>query len=304
MPSIGHMGNLGQDVRYTMRMLRQAPVFTAVAIGSLALGIGANTAIFTLMDAIMLRWLPVQNPQELVVLGHNPTRFSASFNYPDYRYVRDNSRSYAGVIASSTGARPIGFGVPGRTDVPHLCRCIWSAATTSTFWACSPAVGRLFNDADNEKEGAHPYVVLSHAFWKRAFGEDTSVVGRDVLLNGSRFQVIGVAREGFTGITTGISPDLFTPIIMYRTFNPASSGWNTRNSWWLTVMARLKPGVTRWQAESEFNIVWQQILQNDPNRKPVATWDAGYKINNTAVVLEASQGYSSCGIRPRSRSRS
>ena len=120
MPSIGHMGNLGQDVRYAMRMLRQAPVFTAVAIGSLALGIGANTAIFTLMDAIMLRWLPVQNPQELVVLGRNPARFSASFNYPDYRYVLDNSKSYAGVIASSTGARPIGFSVPGRTDVPQL----------------------------------------------------------------------------------------------------------------------------------------------------------------------------------------
>ena len=304
MPSIGHMGNLGQDVRFTMRMLRQAPVFTVIAIGSLALGIGANTAIFTLMDAIMLRWLPVQNPQELVVLGRNPTRFSASFNYPDYRYVRDNNRSYAGVIASSTGARPIGFGVPNRSDVPQLVSMHMVSGNYFNVLGVQPAVGRLFNDADNEKEGAHPYVVLSHAFWKRAFGEDTSVVGRDVLLNGSRFQVIGVAREGFTGITTGISPDLFTPIIMYRTFNPASSGWNTRNSWWLTVMARLKPGVTRWQAESEFNIVWQQILQNDPNRKPVATWDAGYKINNTAVVREGSQGIPSCGIRPRSRSRS
>ena len=304
MPSIGHMGNLGQDVRFTMRMLRQAPVFTVVAIGSLALGIGANTAIFTLMDAIMLRWLPVQNPQELVVLGRNPTRFSASFNYPDYRYVRDNNRSYAGVIASSTGARPIGFGVPNRSDVPQLVSMHMVSGNYFNVLGVQPAVGRLFNDADNEKEGAHPYVVLSHAFWKRAFGEDTSVVGRDVLLNGSRFQVIGVAREGFTGITTGISPDLFTPIIMYRTFNPASSGWNTRNSWWLTVMARLKPGATRSQAESEFNIVWQQILQNDPNRKPVATWDAGYKINNTAVVREGSQGIPSCGIRPRSRSRS
>jgi putative ABC transport system permease protein len=151
-PSIGHMGNLGQDVRYAMRMLRKAPVFTAVAIGSLALGIGANTAIFTLMDAIMLRWLPVQNPQELVVLGHNPTRFSASFNYPDYRYVRDNSRSYAGVIAFSTGARPIGFSVSGRTDVPQLVSMHMVSGNYFNVLGVPPAVGRLFNDADNDKE--------------------------------------------------------------------------------------------------------------------------------------------------------
>lgn len=268
MPSIGHMGNLLQDVRYAMRMLRQAPVFTAVAIGSLALGIGANTAIFTLMDAIMLRWLPVQNPQQLVVLGRNPARFSASFNYPDYRYVRDNSRSYAGVIASSIGARRIGFSVPGRTDVPQLVSMHMVSGNYFNVLGVQSAVGRLFNDADNQQEGAHPHAVLSHAFWKRAFGEDTGVVGRDVLLNGSRFQVIGVAREGFTGTTTGVSPDLFTPIIMYRTFNPASGSWNTRTTWWLTVLGRLKPGVTQSQAESELNIVWQQILQNDPNRKP------------------------------------
>src|SRR5262245_18169514 len=165
------MGNIGQDVRYAMRMLRQAPVFTAVAIGSLALGIGANTAIFTLMDAIMLRWLPVQNPQELVVLGRNPTRFNVSFNYPDYRYIRDNSRSYAGVIASSIGARPIGFGVPGRTDMPQLVSMHMVSGNYFNVLGVQPAVGRLFNEGDNEKEGAHPYVVLSHAFWKRAFGE-------------------------------------------------------------------------------------------------------------------------------------
>ena len=190
MPSIGHMGNLGQDVRYAMRMLRQAPVFTAVSQSvHWRWASEPITAIFTLMDAIMLRWLPVQNPQELVVLGRNPTRFSASFNYPDYRYVRDNSRSYAGVIASSIGARPIGFGVPGRTNVPQLVSMHMVSGNYFNVLGVQPAVGRLFNNADNEMEGAHPYVVLSHAFWKRAFGEDTGVVGRDVLLNGARFQV-------------------------------------------------------------------------------------------------------------------
>jgi putative ABC transport system permease protein len=102
-----------QDTRYALRMLRQSPVFTAVAVGSLALGIGANTAIFTLVDAILLRWLPVQDPQELVVLARNPSQPNTGFNYPDYRFIRDQSRSYAGLIAFSSGDRATSFSQPG-----------------------------------------------------------------------------------------------------------------------------------------------------------------------------------------------
>src|SRR5256885_17007889 len=101
------------DLRYAFRMLAKSPGFTAVAVSSLALGIGANTAIFTLTDAILLRWLPVQNPQELVVLARNPSKPNISFNYPDYRFVRDQNRSYTGLMAFSGGGRPIGFGLPG-----------------------------------------------------------------------------------------------------------------------------------------------------------------------------------------------
>src|ERR1700704_1444638 len=109
-----------QDVRYAIRMLRQSPVFTAVAVSSLALGIGANTAIFTLTDAILLRWLPVQNPQELVVLARNPSKPNTAFNYPDYRYVRDHAQSYSGLIAYSGGGRPVGFTLPGRSGAAQL----------------------------------------------------------------------------------------------------------------------------------------------------------------------------------------
>src|SRR3954454_19144154 len=104
---------LGQDVRYALRTLRQSPVFTAVAVGSLALGLGANTAIFSMVDTILLRWLPVQNPQELVVLARSPVRPNAVFNYPAYRYVRDHSQSYSGVIGFSGGGQPVGFSLPG-----------------------------------------------------------------------------------------------------------------------------------------------------------------------------------------------
>jgi predicted permease len=281
-----------QDIRYALRMLRQAPLFTAVAVASLALGIGANTAIFTLTDAILLRWLPVQNPQELVVLGRNPVRPQYSYNYPDYRHVRDHAKSYSGVIAFSGGGRPISFALPGRADAQQLVALCMVSGNYFEVLGVPPALGRVFNTADNEKEGAHPFVVISHGFWKRAFAEDTGVVGRDVLLNGRRFQIVGVAREGFTGASVGFAPDLYAPIVMFRSFSPSASYWNTRMQWWLTVMGRLKPGVTQARAEAELNVLWQQILANDPRRRPVATWDKEYKINNTAVVQSGSTGQS------------
>jgi predicted permease len=280
-----------QDVRYALRMLRQSPVFTAVAVGSLALGIGANTAIFTLVDAILLRWLPVQNPQELVVLSRNPNRPTSSFNYPDYRYVRDNSVSYTGVIAFSGGGRPVGFSRPGKSGSQLVLLSMVSGNYFDVL-GVTPSIGRLFNSADNENEGAHPYVVLSHSFWKRAYGEETAAIGTDLLLNGNRFQVIGVAREDFTGPTVGMSPDIFVPIIMYRTFNPTSHRWNSRNMWWLTVMARLGTGVTREKAEAEWNVLWQRIIETDPNRRPVPAWNTDYKLQNTAILLPGSQGHS------------
>jgi predicted permease len=254
--------------------------------------LGPTRAIFTLIDAILLRWLPVQNPQELALLARNPSRPMTSFSYPDYRYIRDQNRSYTGLIAFSGGDNPISLSSPGQHGSSQLVALSMVSGNYFEVLGVQPAIGRLFNPADNEKEGAHPYAVLSHPFWKRAFGEDSSVVGRDVLLNGARFQVVGVSREGFRGATVGNSPDVFVPIIMFRTFNPHLVRWNTRDNWWLTLMGRLKPGVTRGQAEAELQVLWQQILNSDPERRPVATWDKEYRLNNTAVVLPGSQGYS------------
>ena len=247
-----------QDIRYALRMLRQSPVFTVVAVGPLALGIGANTAIFTLVDAILLRWLPVQNPQELVVLARKPSQPSIFFNYPDYRYIRDQNRAYAGVIAFSRGDQPTSFSQPGAGGPSQLMKLSMVSGNYFQVLGVQPMIGRVFNQADNEKEGAHPYAVLSHAFWKQRFGGDTSVIGRDVLLNGARFQIVGVSREGFTGTAVGISPDVFVPIMMFRTFNPTSLNWNTRHMWWLSVMGRLKSGVSRAQAEAELQ--WCELL--------------------------------------------
>jgi predicted permease len=286
------LADVWADVRYALRTLRKNPVFTAVAVSSLALGIGANTALFTLTDAILLRWLPVANPQELAVLARNPERPSTSFNYPDYRYIRDHNQSYTGVAAFSGGARPTSFRLPGQDTDTQLVGMILVSGDYFEVLGVTPAVGRVFNAGDNHTEGAHPYVVLSHGFWERAFASDTGVVGKDVFLNGARFQVVGVSRAGFTGATPGSSPDVFVPIEMYRTFSPSAARWNTRNMWWLRVVGRMKPGLSREQAQAELQVLWQQILDSDPNKRPVATWNKDYKIQNTAVVLAGAQGHS------------
>ena len=254
--------------------------------------IGANTAIFTLVDAILLRLLPVQAPHELVGLGRNPNRPTTSFNYPDYRYLRDNARSYAGLTAVSS-ARPTTFGLPSKESSSQLIGLSMVSGNYFEVLGVQPAVGRLFNSADNEREGAHPFAVLSYGFWKRAFAANTGIVGQDVLLNGSRFQVIGVSREGFNGTNIGVTPDVFAPIVMYRTFNPTAHRWNTRNSWWLTVIGRLKPGVNISQARAEMDVLWERILSADPNQRPAPAWDKDYKIGNTAHLIPGSQGYSS-----------
>jgi putative ABC transport system permease protein len=153
------IGNMN-DLRYAIRMLRKNPGFTAVAVLSLALGIGANTAIFTLVDAILLRWLPVQNPQELVVLARNPSQPNTAFNYPDYCFVRDQNRSYAGLIAFWRGDRATSFSQPGGGDPSQLIKLSMVSGNYFQVLGVQPVIGRVFNEADNEREGTHPYAEL------------------------------------------------------------------------------------------------------------------------------------------------
>jgi len=218
-------------------MLRANPAFAAVAVLSIALGIGANTAIFSIVDAVMLRWLPVKDPGRLVNLATNPPRPNPSHNFPDYLYLRDHSRSYSGMIAF-TGGRPTGFSVrdPGAQGGTQLVAVSMVSGDYFEVLGVEPALGRVFNAEDNKAEGAHPYAVLSYAFWQRAFGGDTGVIGKGIVLNGAPFTVAGVARSGLAGVTVGLSPDLFIPIMMIRQVNPSMRDWNSRRMWWLTVL--------------------------------------------------------------------
>ena len=282
-----------RDVRHAFRILAHNRGFAAIAILSLALGIGANTAIFTLIDAVLLRSLPVRDPQQLVVLARNPDDPSMSFNYPDYRYIRDHNRSYAGVIATNGGGAALAFGVPaeggGRAEIAA------AAMVSGNYFdvlGVTPAAGRLFTPDDNQVEGASPYVILSYDFWQRRFGRDPRVIGRPVTLNGSPFNIIGVVRQGFTGTSVGTVSDLYVPIMMMSSVNRGVRQWNTRHFWWLNVIARLKPGGTAQAAIPEANVLYQQILKSDPERRPAPSYEKDREKRERMTVLPAGNGFS------------
>ncbi len=273
-------------------MLGKNRAFMAVAVLSLALGIGANTAIFTLIDYVVLRSLPARAPDQLVVLARNPEKPSSSFNYPDYRYIRDHNRSYVGVMATAEG-RTVAFAVSGEHGTSA--EVVPAAQVSGNYFdvlGVPAAIGRLLTPADNVNEGAHPYVVLSWDLWQRRFGGGRSVVGRGITLNGVPFTIVGVAARGFHGTSVGNHSDVFMPIVMMPSVNPPAQGWNTRHWWWLNIVARLRPGVTLASARSELDVLWQQILKADPQYKPRPAYDKEFEKFDRMTVLPGSGGWS------------
>jgi predicted permease len=237
---------IGQDLRYAFRLLVQNPAFAAIAILSLALGIGANTAIFTLINTVLLRSLPVRDPESLVVFALNPDKPSVSSNYPDYEYIRDHNKSFSGVVATSGGGNRSAMEVPseGAGAGAQLVTPTLVSGNYFDVLGVTPALGRVFSSEDNKKEDAHPVAVLDYSFWQRRFGGDPRVVGLAITLNGSPFSIVGVARSGFEGTVVGNHPDIYLPIMMLRSIERGVRQWNSRHFWWLTDHGRLKPGVT------------------------------------------------------------
>jgi hypothetical protein len=222
------MLTLLQDLRYGARMLLKNPGFTLIAVTTLALGIGANTAIFSLTDQILLRRLPVERPEELVVLrspGPKGGRVSsdgddaASFSYPIYKDLRDRG---AGVFSGLLARFPIPLSVAG---VGQTERADGELVSGNYFEVLGvrPALGRVFNQEDDRAPGAHPVVVLSHAYWTRRFGADPAILNKTLTVNGTLMTVIGVSREGFRGVQVGQTPDVFVPMMMKAQMTP---NWN------------------------------------------------------------------------------
>ena len=255
------------DIRHAARLLIRNPVFTLTAAMSLAIGIGATTTIFTVANGLLLRSaVGVTDPGRLVDVVRTKTRGGPGIDpvsYPDYLEVRRRATALDGVYGYQLELQPASF----RIDQTGAERVYPGVVTRNYFEVLGvPAVaGRTFGSADSEEAGGSPVVVLSHRFWTRRFNADPGVVGRTVALNGYPFTVVGVAREGFLGMTV-VAPDLWVPASMVAALNPESGSrlLVSRGADWMMLGARLKPGFSRAQASAEIALVGAALAREFP----------------------------------------
>jgi predicted permease len=259
------MDTLWQDLRYALRRLAQAPGFALTAVATLALGIGANAAIFSLLDQVLLRALPVQDPGRLVLLhGPGPNKGMRTSNkqvpttlsYPMFVDFRDKATTLDGVLAYfPLGLHVAADGGTERVDAELV------SGTYFEVLGLRPAAGRLIGPADDVTPGAHPVAVLSHSYWTRRFGNAAGIVGRTLAVNGTPLTVIGVAPRAYRGAELGGDPALFVPLTMKAQMTPTWDRLKDRRACWLTVVGRLAPGVSREQATAALNVLYRQILE-------------------------------------------
>jgi putative ABC transport system permease protein len=248
---------LFRDVRFTIRLLRKTPTITTLVILSIALGIGANTAIFSLVDAVMLRALPVQKPQQLVqVKFRSPasTNLRITYTNPMWEQVRDHQDIFSGVFAWF----PDNFDLANGGESQFV-QGIYASGTYFTTLGVRPAIGRLFS-ADDDRRGCGGAAVLGYGFWRQHYGGAESVLGSTLRLNGHPFPVIGVTQPGFFGTDVGGRFDVALPVCAQAVIAGKNSWLDRRSTWWLQIMGRLKPGITDTQATARLNVLAPQIL--------------------------------------------
>ena len=249
-----------QDLRFGVRMLLQHKAFTLVAVLSLALGIGANTAIFSLINTALLKPLPVKDPRQLVFFTvAGPDGVGIRFNFPLIEQFAKQNQSLAGVIATSitTDWRML---EPGANRASELVQVTRVSGNYFTTLGVGVVAGRTLTEDDDRAAGPQPVAVISYNFWKRRFGLDANIVGKKILLDNYPFTIVGVAPAGFFGFEVGDNPDLWFPLRMTPLLPSGNQVLTNRNAWVLRAMARLKPGVGIEQARAEMDGVLRQHL--------------------------------------------
>lgn len=262
--------NLTQDLRYTVRQFRKNPGFTLVAVLTLALGNGANTSVFTVLNGVLLKMLPVRDPGQLAVVG-DPSRANSRsngtprtdiFSYPLYKELRDHNVVFEDLCAGATDHH---IEVdPGNVQFPD--QKITGRMVSGNYFTVlgmQAAAGRLFSQLDDTAETANPVVVLSYDYWQRKFAGSLSIINKNIRLNGFPFTVVGVAPPGFDGDVVGEHMSLFVPLSMQPEIVRGRHWRNNGNVSWLSLIGRLKPGTSLAQAEANVNLVFQQALKGD-----------------------------------------
>jgi predicted permease len=269
------MRSLLDDLRYAFRALRKNPVLTSVAVLSLGIGIGANTAIFSLMDRVLFRALDIRDPRGLLLLrsaggwsGSIETSYGddVSFSFPKFLALQEQS----GAVAEGVLARyPFGASIAAnaQTDASR------GELVTGNYFdllGIRPALGRLLTAEDSQSRGSRPVAVLSHGYWTRRFGGDPGILNQILVVNGTPLTVVGIAQAGFRSVGAGESPSLFVPVTMAPELAPpfGAQALDNPHAYWLNVFVRLRPGVSREQAAAAFAVIWQRILASDVDRIP------------------------------------
>ena len=270
------MENLIQDIRFGFRSLIKQRAFAAIAVVTLALGVGVNSTIFSVVNATLLRSLPVSHPENLVyVFNGNP---GSIFSYPDYAEMRDQNHVFDGLIA--WGGITASLNSNDQTDLVN------GAVVTGNYFqvlGVGAQKGRVISQEDDKTPGAHPVAVISHGLWQRRFGGDQNIVGRQLLLNGQNFTIIGVTPPEFGGAQLGVVRDLYVPMMMQAVVRPPRSGYSgemdpdllkKRGNRWLYSVGKLKPGFTIEQAQADLS----RIAKQQENDYPETNRNRGVRV--------------------------
>jgi hypothetical protein len=266
MNTIGFLETIWQDLRYGARVLRRNPTFAVVAILTLALGTGANAAIFQLVDAVRLRTLPVRNPHELVEIridsrdqGRTGRFQSRRPNLTNvlWQQVRDQQQAFSSLMVWASATFDLAGGGEARPA-----EGLWVSGTFFETLGVRPAVGRLIGPADDVRGCTAPGAVIRHGFWQRQYGGNPAVVGQTILLDGHRFDIVGVSGERFFGVDVGRSFDVALPVCSEPIFRGAESALDQRDFWWLAAIGRLKPGWTIEQARTHLQAISPGIFKD------------------------------------------
>ncbi len=288
---------LPENIRYTVRSLLRNPGFATIAILSLGLGIGANTAVFTLLDRVMLRSLPVREPNQLVIFKADGSRHGMidanygsdyTFSYPLYQDFRERAPGLQSTAAWFTiDASVSTAGEPQRVEANLVSGNFFETLGTGA------ALGRPITADDARMPGANSVAVLSYRFWQERFGGDSGVLNRKIEVNGQPLTVVGVALRGFDGPAVGEIPALYIPLTMQPQLTPGADKLTSRRSSWLNLIARLKRGVSRTAEESALNVFWRPILVEELNQMTAKSAQARRNfLNRRITLLDASNGVS------------
>jgi putative ABC transport system permease protein len=296
------MQSLLQNLRYAFRQLSKSLGFTLTVVITLALGIGANAAVFTLFDQVLLRMLPVHQPRELVRFewtgGFNGSASSFGggmenyFSYPMYKDLRDKNQAFSGILAADRSSVGVSWNDQAENEDAEI--------VTGNYFdllGLKPAFGRLLNQQDDTAKNANPQLVLSYAYWKSRFAASPAVVGQTAKINGHPFTIVGVAPENFQTAIGGYKPGVFIPMSMSDIAMPwrvPIDDFNNRQAIWLTLIARLKPGMTQQQAEASLQPLWHALRAEELThyKNHSERFKKNFLENSQLKVKDDSRGFS------------